>query len=95
MCFITIAPRFPKVRLSRPRSKSLRHPNIVGCHWFSYRVEPTTGRTLDGENYQNGFVDVADTPYTETIQATREIGYHLYEIRSGTEPSHPQLTASR
>ncbi len=60
------------------------------------RDEPTTGRTLDGENYQNGFVDVADTPYTETIQAAREIGYHLYEIRSGTEqPPLPQLTAKR
>jgi ribosomal protein S14 len=75
---------------------ALRHPNIVGCHWFSYRDEPTTGRTLDGENYQNGFVDVADTPYTETIEASREIGHHLYEIRSGIEePSHPQLTAKR
>ncbi len=75
---------------------ALRHPNIVGCHWFSYRDEPTTGRTLDGENYQNGFVDVADTPYTETVNAAREIGHHLYEIRSGIEePSHPQLTAKR
>lgn len=74
---------------------ALRHPNIVGCHWFSCRAEPTTGRTLDGENYQNGFVDVADTPYTETIQAAREISYHLYEIRSGTETARPQLTAQR
>ena len=95
MCFITIAPRFPKVRLSRPRSKSLRHPNIVGCHWFSYRVEPTTGRTLDGENYQNGFVDVADTPYTETIQAAREIGYQLYEIRSAPEQAGKQVASTR
>ncbi len=77
-------------------SDALRHPNFVGCHWFSYRDEPTTGRTLDGENYQNGFVDVADTPYTETVKAAREIGYHLYEIRSGTEqPALPQLTAKR
>ena len=74
---------------------ALRHPNIVGCHWFSYRDEPTTGRTLDGENYQNGFVDVADTPYTETIQAAREIGYHLYEIRSATEPSQTQVASRR
>lgn len=74
---------------------ALRHPNIIGCHWFSYRDEPTTGRTLDGENYQNGFVDVTDTPYTETIQAAREIGYKMYEIRSSTEPPHAQLTAKR
>jgi hypothetical protein len=74
---------------------ALRHPNIVGCHWFSYRDEPTTGRTLDGENYQNGFVDVTDTPYTETIQAAREIGYHLYEIRSASEPARKQVASTR
>jgi len=74
---------------------ALRHPNIIGCHWFSYRDEPTTGRTLDGENYQNGFVDVTDTPYTETIQAAREIGYKMYEIRSSAEPPHSQLSAKR
>jgi ribosomal protein S14 len=77
-------------------SGALRHPDIVGCHWFSYRDEPTTGRTLDGENYQNGFVDVADTPYTETINAARDIGHRMYEIRSGTEqPARAQLTAKR
>jgi agarase len=95
MCFITIAFRFPKAKLSRPRNKTLRHPNIVGCHWFSYRDEPTTDRTLDGENYQNGFVDVTDTPYTETIQAAREIGYHLYEIRSAPEPPSKQVASNR
>ncbi|HTS18451.1 MAG TPA: beta-galactosidase [Verrucomicrobiae bacterium] len=80
-------------------SDALRHPNFVGCHWFSYRDEPTTGRTLDGENYQNGFVDVADTPYGETVNAAREIGYKMYEIRAGVEqPVHAtttQLTAKR
>lgn len=74
---------------------ALRHPNIIGCHWFSYRDEPTTGRTLDGENYQNGFIDVADTPYTETVNAARDIGYKMYEIRSGLEPRAAQLTAKR
>ena len=76
---------------------ALRHPNIVNCHWFSYCDEPITGRTLDGENYQNGFVDVADTPYTETINAARDIGYKMYDIRAGTEPPRvaTQLTAKR
>ncbi len=79
-------------------SDALRHPNLVGCHWFSYRDEPTTGRALDGENYQNGFVDVADTPYTETVNAAREIGGKMYDIRTGTEQpprAAMQLTAKR
>jgi len=57
---------------------ALRHPQFVGCHWFQYQDEPVTGRVYDEENYQIGFVDVADTPYTETIQASRNIGYALY-----------------
>ena len=61
----------------------LRNPLFVGCHWFQYRDQATTGRSLDGENYQIGFVDICDTPYPETIAAAREVGYRLYEIRSG------------
>jgi hypothetical protein len=57
---------------------ALRHPQFVGCHWFQYLDEPTTGRAYDEENYQIGFVDVADTPYAETIAAVREVGYGLY-----------------
>jgi hypothetical protein len=57
---------------------ALHHPQFVGCHWFQYRDEPVTGRVLDEENYQIGFVDVADTPYAETIAACRAVGYHLY-----------------
>lgn len=56
----------------------LRHPQFVGCHWFQYFDEPTTGRSYDEENYQIGFVDIADTPYAETIAACREVGYSLY-----------------
>jgi hypothetical protein len=32
----------------------------------------------DEENYQIGFVDIADTPYAETIAASREVGDRLY-----------------
>jgi hypothetical protein len=62
---------------------ALGHPSIVGAHWFQYRSQPTTGRTLDGENFQIGLVDVADAPYTETIAALREVGSRLYSTRSG------------
>lgn len=62
---------------------ALKHPQFVGSHWFEYQDEPLTGRVLDEENYQIGFVDGADTPYAETIAAARDIGARLYKVRSG------------
>jgi len=59
---------------------ALRNPCIVGTHWFQYGDQATTGRG-DGENYQIGFVDIADTPYAETIAACREVGYGMYSTR--------------
>lgn len=61
---------------------SLRHPNLVGTHWFQYMDSPTLGRALDGENYQIGFVDNCDTPYTEIIEASRALGRTMYATRS-------------
>jgi hypothetical protein len=58
-----------------------RHPLFVGTHWFQWKDEPTTGRVLDEENYQIGLLDVADTPYAETIAATRDVGTRLYRLR--------------
>lgn len=61
---------------------ALENPLIVGTHWHQFGDQATTGRD-DGENFQNGFVDVCDTPYTETIDACRRIGYDLYDVRAG------------
>jgi len=61
-------------------SGALRNPLIVGTHWFQYGEQATTGRG-DGENYQIGFLDVVDTPYAETIQSCRQVGYSMYEKR--------------
>lgn len=60
----------------------LKHPQIVGCHWFQYVDEPAVGRVLDGENYQIGFVDVVDQPYPELVAASRKVGASLYQTRS-------------
>ena len=61
-------------------SQALHNPQIVGTHWFQYGDQAYTGRS-DGENYQIGFVDICDTPYPETIEAVRNIGYDMYNIR--------------
>lgn len=62
---------------------ALRHPAIVGTHWFQYRDEPATGRKLDGENFQIGFVDVADRPYPELVDAARGLAAGMYRARAG------------
>jgi hypothetical protein len=59
---------------------ALGHYNFVGTHWFTIGSQEITGR-WDGENYNNGFTDVCDTPYEEMIKACREVGYNMYEYR--------------
>jgi hypothetical protein len=61
---------------------AVAHPQIVGTHWFQLSDQATTGRG-DGENYQIGFLDVCDTPYVETVAASRELGETMYRRRAG------------
>ena len=60
---------------------ALRNPQIVGTHWFQFHSQATTGRG-DGENYQIGLLDICDTPYPETIDALRRVGYGMYRYRA-------------
>ncbi len=60
---------------------ALENPWLVGTHWFQYGDQATTGRG-DGENYQIGFLDTWDTPYPETIRASRQVGSQMYRLRS-------------
>ncbi len=69
---------------------ALQHPQFVGCHWFQYQDQPTTGRVYDEENYQIGFVDIADTPYAETIAACREVGKGMYPLRLAAPQAEPR-----
>ena len=61
---------------------ALGHPQFVGTHWFQYQDQPTIGRVLDGENYQIGFVDIADTPHREIVAASQAVGWDMYGYRS-------------
>lgn len=61
----------------------LSEPAFIGCHWFEYSDEPTTGRSGDGENYNIGFVSGTDTPYPELIAAARDVNAKVYEIHNG------------
>jgi hypothetical protein len=53
-------------------------PYFVGAHWFQYIDSPFTGRAYDGENYNVGFVSVTDKPYTELVDAAKEVNRTLY-----------------
>jgi hypothetical protein len=57
------------------------NPAFVGCHWFQYIDEPTTGRD-DGENINTGFVTVTDTVYLEMVAAAKKVNSEVYRIRS-------------
>ncbi len=63
---------------------ALRNPALVGCHYFQYADQPVTGRSLDGEPAQIGFVDITDSPYPAMLEASREMGEKLYELRSSS-----------
>ena len=58
----------------------LDHPRFVGTHWFQWQDQPLTGRS-DGENYQIGFLNVADVPYPELVKAARHMARTMYSRR--------------
>ncbi|TWT40671.1 hypothetical protein [Botrimarina hoheduenensis] len=56
----------------------VENPYLVGAHWFQYIDSPLTGRAHDGENYNVGFVNVADVPYKPMVEAAKLINRGLY-----------------
>ena len=61
------------------------HPEVIGTHWFQWIDQPATGRP-DGENYNIGWVDVTDQPYTELVEAAKITHARLLNIHSGKIP---------
>lgn len=58
----------------------LENPYFVGAHWFQYTDSELTGRAMDGENYNVGYVSVTDQPYPELVESTMKVNRSLYEI---------------
>jgi agarase len=63
------------------------NPAFVGCHWFKYSDQPLTGAAADGENFNIGFVSVADAPYPEMVSAARKTYRRVREQLTGASPS--------
>ncbi len=57
------------------------HKNMVGAHWFQYIDSPVTGRAIDGEPYNVGFVSNTDIPYKEMVDAAKQFNSALYPKR--------------
>ena len=64
----------------------LDHPRMIGTHWFQWRDQPLAGRD-DGENYQIGFLNVADAPYPELVAAARAVAAGMYLRRFAKKES--------
>ncbi|MEO1246858.1 MAG: agarase [Pseudomonadota bacterium] len=58
------------------------NPYFVGAHWFQYIDSPLTGRAHDGENYNVGFVSVADVPYAPMVEAAKSFHGGMYDRRA-------------
>jgi hypothetical protein len=58
-------------------------PEIVGTHWFQLVDDLPTGRPMDGERLNYGFVSVLDTPYPELIAAACETHARIYDLCFG------------
>ena len=56
---------------------AVRDEHLVGVHWFFWHDMPLTG-WMDGEDFANGVMDVADNPHPEMVEATRELARELY-----------------
>ncbi|SES97569.1 agarase [Thalassotalea agarivorans] len=66
-------------------NSAIDNPYLVGTHWFQYIDSPLTGRALDGENYNVGFVSVTDIPYQPLVDAAKDVNKNIYSRRYTNE----------
>jgi hypothetical protein len=74
--------------------QAMAHPAMIGAHWFQWLDQPSTGRN-DGENYNIGFVDVADRPYAELVAAAKTTHARLAAVHRGTLPAFDRMPRAR
>ncbi len=64
-------------------------PYVVGSQWFIYTDQALTGRFFQGfhgEGNNTGFVDVADRPYVELVEAAKLTHDRIYDVMMGKTP---------
>jgi len=65
--------------------KALRHPLLVGLHWFEHADQPAEGR-FDGENSNFGTVTIDDRVYEELTQAMTALNAEAEVLHGATVP---------
>ncbi len=55
------------------------NPYCVGAHWFKLYDQSALGR-YDGENYNIGFYDVCNKPYSALVRAARKAHERIYPL---------------
>ncbi len=67
----------------RYATAALRHPAIVGIHWFEHADQPEEGR-FDGENSNFGTVTIEDRVYEELTRAMTSVNAEAEAIHART-----------
>lgn len=67
-------------------SDALRHPNLIGAHWFAWAGQAVTGRD-DGENFGVGLVTIVDRPEDTLVKAFTDVAEALYDYRLAPKPT--------
>lgn len=64
---------------------ALRHPAVVGYHWFEHADQPAEGR-FDGENSNFGLVTINDEPYAELTEVMTRVNAAAEQIHAAAVP---------
>ncbi|WP_031337820.1 hypothetical protein [Rhodopseudomonas sp. B29] len=83
-------PRVPTQRdradgFVRYTEAALRHPNLIGTHWFVHADQPAEGR-WDGEDSNYGVVTIADEVYPELTKAMTSLNARAEHIHRAKSP---------
>lgn len=69
---------------ARYATMALRHPCVVGYHWFEHADQPAEGR-FDGENSNFGTVTINDEVYETLTKAMTALNHQAETIHAGPE----------
>jgi hypothetical protein len=59
--------------------EAFSRPEVIGVHYFQLYDQPLTGR-FDGENYQIGFLDICNQPYSSVLHQVKEANKGMYRV---------------
>lgn len=71
-------------------SEMIRHPLMVGAHYFKYEDQALLGRS-DGENHPIGIIDVKQRPYPEFVESIIEFNKNLLDIAQGKKEEYTEM----